>query len=118
MVQSSKQGLGNDAANGLNRARNRRIRAQRQVRASLIVISLVRFEQLAKMPLAQHNHGPGIPAGSSRSAVQRIHFAIRPVTKAHRPKTADENIAIDGITVTDDVCQTVQSRQIARDKAM
>jgi hypothetical protein len=55
MVQSSEEWLGNNAANCLDRPRNRRILAQRQVRASLAVISLIRFEQVAQMPLAKHN---------------------------------------------------------------
>jgi hypothetical protein len=109
MVQSSEQGLGNDAANGLNRARNRRILGQRQMRASLIVISLVRFEQVAKMPLAKHNNV--VQAFPPDRADQPFSVSIlpwrsrrsRPVTNAHRPKTADENVAIDGIAVTDGV---------------
>jgi len=36
--------------------RSRCILAQRQMRASFIVISLIRFEHVAKMPLAKHNY--------------------------------------------------------------
>ena len=56
MVQSSEERPGNDAANRLDCSRNRCILAQGQVRASLIVISLIRFEQVAKMPLAKYNY--------------------------------------------------------------
>ena len=84
MVQSSEEWLGKDAANGLDRPRNRCILAQRQVRASLVVISLIRFEQVAKMPLAKHNDiVQAIPP--SRSAVPHIRFAmaIAPLSAGH-----------------------------------
>jgi hypothetical protein len=55
MVQSSQGRLDDDATNCLNRPRNRCILAQRQVAASLIVLSPIRFEQMAKMPLAKYN---------------------------------------------------------------
>ncbi len=40
---------------GSYRARERRILAQRQVRSTLIVILLVRTQQIAQMPFAKDN---------------------------------------------------------------
>jgi len=55
MVQSAQDRQAENAANSLNTARNRRILAQRQVCARLVVISLIRFEEVAKVPLAKHD---------------------------------------------------------------
>jgi Integrase core domain len=46
MVQSAEERLGNDAANGFDRPPNRRVLAQRQVRASFIVILAVRYKRV------------------------------------------------------------------------
>jgi hypothetical protein len=109
MVQSSKERLGNDPANCLDRTRNRRVLAQRQMGASLIVISPVRFEQVAKMPLAKYDDM--IQAIPPDRADQPFRISVlpwrsrrrRPVTNAHRLKAAGENVAVDGVAVTDEV---------------
>jgi hypothetical protein len=36
----------------------------------------------------------------------------RPVTNAHRPKAADENITVDGVAVTDDVLRCMSFPKI------
>ena len=56
MMQASEERLGNDAAKGLDGARNRRIFVQRQVRTDLVVVFLIQFEQVAKVPLAKHDN--------------------------------------------------------------
>jgi hypothetical protein len=125
MVQSSEEWLGNNAANCLDRPRNRRILAQRQVRASLAVISLIRFEQVAQMPLAKHNDI--VQAITPDRADQPFRISVlqwrprrcRLITNAHRLKTADENVTVDGVAVTDDVsgwcCPTVGLGELACD---
>jgi hypothetical protein len=56
MMQAPEMRVGNDAVHRLNGPRARRILVQRQVRASLVIVSLIRFEQMEKMLLAKHNN--------------------------------------------------------------
>ena len=125
MMQASEERLGDDAADGLDAARNRRILAQRQVGASLVVVSLIQSEQVAKVPLAEHHDI--IQAFPSDRADQPFSIAIlpwrtrrgRPVTNAHRPKATDEHIAVDGIAVAHQVLRccfpTTGLGELARD---
>ena len=76
--------------------------------ASLVVISLIRFEQVTKMRLAKYNNM--IQAIPPDRADQPFRISVlpwrshrsRPITNAHRLKAADENVAVDGVAVTDD----------------
>jgi hypothetical protein len=81
MVQASEERLGDDAANSPDAARNRRILAQRQVRASLVVIPLIQGEQVTKVPLAKHNDM--IQAFPPDRADQHSYFAM-----ASEPRSA------------------------------
>jgi hypothetical protein len=54
-VQTSEVRSGNDAANCLSSAQRRCSFVQRYVRASVIVISLVRYQKVPKVPLAEHH---------------------------------------------------------------
>src|ERR1700733_3259828 len=105
--------------------RNRCILAQRQVGASLVVIFPIRFEQVAKMPLAKYNNM--IQAVPPDRADQPFRISVlpwrsrcsRPVTNAHRLKAADENVTVDGVAVTDEVswccCPTIGLRELTCD---
>jgi hypothetical protein len=53
MMQTSEVWGGHDTVNGLHSTRRWCILVQRKVRASIVVISLVRSQQMAKMPLAE-----------------------------------------------------------------
>ena len=94
MVQSSQERLGDDAANCLNRPRNRCILAQRQVGGSLVVISPIQFEQVAKMPLAKYNDM--IQAIPPDRTDQPFRISVlpwrscrsRPITNAHGAQSA------------------------------
>ena len=55
MVQTSEVRGSYDAANCLSSTRRRCILVERQVRTSVIVISLVRSQQVAKVPLAERH---------------------------------------------------------------
>src|SRR3981081_2760524 len=80
-----------------------------EVRASLVIVGSVRSQQMAKMPLAEHDNVvktfpadrtdrpftiPVLPRRSRRGW---------PIPNAHRPKAADEDVTVDGVAVTDDV---------------
>src|SRR5262245_28381991 len=73
-----------------------------RLRASLVVVFLIQSEQVAKVPLANHNDI--IQAFPPDRADQPFNIAIlprrtrrrRPVTNAHRLKAADEHITVDG----------------------
>ena len=64
---------------------------------------------MAKVPLAKHNDmiqaiPPDRADQSLRiSVLPRRSCRSRPVTNAHRMKTAGKNVAVDGVSVTDDV---------------
>jgi len=46
------------------------------------------------------------------SVLPRRSRRSRPVTNAHRPKAADENITVDGVAVTDDVLRCLSFPKI------
>ena len=64
---------------------------------------------MAKVPLAKHNDmiqaiPPDRADQSLRiSVLPRRSCRSRPVTNAHRMKAAGKNVAVDGVSVTDDV---------------
>jgi hypothetical protein len=56
-----------------------------QVRANLVVVSLIRIEQMAKMPFAEDNHViEAVPLDWNRSASPRVHFAKATAQKCRR----------------------------------
>ena len=77
------------------------------------------------MPLSKHDDI--VQAFPSDRADQPFGISVlpwrsrrsRPVTNAHRPKTADENVTVDSVAVTHDVLRgffpTVGLRQLACD---
>src|ERR1700759_1867293 len=79
------------------------------MRTHLVIVARVRSQQIAKMPLAEHDNVvktfppdradrpftiPVLPRRSRRGW---------PIPNAHRPKAADEDVTVDGGAVTDDV---------------
>jgi hypothetical protein len=56
VVQAAQDGHRERLTDGLDGARNRRVHLQRQMRAGLVVIFLILFEQMTQMPLAKYNH--------------------------------------------------------------
>src|SRR5258707_6478026 len=109
MMKSAKKWLGQNAANGMSCSRRRRVLVDRKVRASRVIVGRVRSQQMAKMPLAEHDNVvktfpadrtdrpftiPVLPRRSRRGW---------PIPNAHRPKAADEDVTVDGVAVTDNV---------------
>ena len=74
VVQSTQNWHCQGATDSLDGTRNRRVLVQRQVRTSLVVIFLVRIEQMPEMPLAEHNNMvktiPGVPKPKSCQSIR------------------------------------------------
>src|SRR3979490_507571 len=79
------------------------------MRASRVIIGRVRSQQMAKMPLAEHDNVVKTfpPDRTDRpftiSVLPRRSRCGWPITNAHRPKAADEDVTVDGVAVTNDV---------------
>jgi hypothetical protein len=80
---------------------------ERCVRA--VIVGRVRLQQMAKMPLAEHdNVVETFPADRTDRpftipVLPRRSRRRWPIPNAHRPKAADEDVSVDGVAVTDDV---------------
>src|SRR5438270_1027600 len=80
---------------------------------------------MAKVPLAKHDDiVQAFPPDRADqpfgiSVLPRRSRRSRPVTNAHRPKAADENITVDSVAVTDDVLRcrfpTIRLHELACD---
>ena len=109
MVQTTEVRVGHDAANHLNSTRRRCILVQGSVRASIIVISLVRSKQVAQVSLAEHHHL--IKAVPSDRPDEPLRMSIlpwrarrgRPIPDTHRTKPPDQDVAISPIPIANDV---------------
>src|SRR5258708_37568007 len=73
------------------------------------VVGRVRSQQMAKMPLAEHDNVVKTfpPDRTDRpfaiSVLPRRSRRGWPIPNAHRPKAADEDVTVDGVAVTNDV---------------
>src|ERR1700745_276236 len=82
------------------------------MRTQLIIVARVRSQQMAQVPLAEHDDVvktfpadrtdrpftiPVLPRRSRRGW---------PIPNAHRPKAADADVTVDGVAVTDDVSRS------------
>jgi hypothetical protein len=109
MVQTSEVWGRHDTANGLHSTRRWCIFVQLQVRASIIVIFLVRSQQVAKMPLAEDNDMvKAIPSDRPdeplrMSVLPWRSWCDRAVPNAHRANATDKGIAIDTIPIANDI---------------
>src|ERR1700730_14811241 len=109
MMKSAKKWLGQNATNGMSCSRRRRVLVDRRVRARLIVVGCVRSQQMAKMPLAEHDNVVKTlpPDRTDRpfaiSVLPRRSRRGWPIPDAHRTKAADEDVTVDGVAVTNDV---------------
>jgi hypothetical protein len=109
VVQSAQDWQGQNATDGLDGARHRRILVQRQVRASLIVVFCVRSKHMAKVQLAEYDNV--VEAVPSDRADQPFRMSVlpwrswggRPIPNAHCPKTPDEDVAINAVPIANDV---------------
>src|SRR6201996_9635566 len=79
------------------------------MRTHLVIVARVRSQQMAKVPLAEHdNVVKAFPADRTDrpftiSVLPRRSRRGWPIPDAHRPNAADEDVAVDSIAVTDDV---------------
>src|ERR1700722_12677728 len=90
-------------------SRRRRVLVDRKVRASRVIVGRVRSQQMAKMPLAEHDNVVKTlpPDRTDRPlTIPILPWRSRrgwPIPNAHRPKAADEDVAVDRVAVTNDV---------------
>src|SRR4029077_12270039 len=109
MMESAKKWRGHNATNGIYCSRHRRVLVDVKVRASRVIVGRVRSQQMAKMPLAEHdNVVKTFPADRTDRpftipVLPRRSRGGWPIPNAHRPKAADEDVTVDGVAVTDDV---------------
>src|ERR1700738_2111836 len=109
MMKSAKKWRRQNATNGMYGSRRRRVLFEGKVRASRVIVGRVRSQQMAKMPLAEHDNVVKTfpPDRTDRpftnSILPRRSRRGRPIPNTHRPKAADEDVTVDGIAVTNDV---------------
>src|SRR6476646_3015661 len=86
-----------------------RVLAQRQVCSDAIVVTRVRAQHMAEMPLAKHDYM--IKALASDRADQSLRMPVLPwrsrrcrsVANAHRSDAARKCLAIDAVPITDEI---------------
>src|SRR6266566_43586 len=57
MMKSAEKWRRQNATNGVDCSRRRRVLVDRKVCASLVIVGRVRSQQMAEMPLAEHDNG-------------------------------------------------------------
>src|SRR5665213_914429 len=100
-------------ADRLNRARQWRILAQGQVRARLVVVGLVRQQQMAKVPFAKHDDMVG--AFPTDRADEPFDIGVLPgrarrslsISDAERAKAPDDDLAISAISIAKQVLRSM-----------
>jgi hypothetical protein len=109
MMKSAQKWRWHNATSGLYCSRRRHVLVDGQVRASLVVVGRVRSQQMAEMPLAEHDNVVKTfpPNRTDRpftiSVLPRRARRGWAIPNAHRPKPAKEHTSVDGVMVTDDV---------------
>ena len=108
-MESAKKWRRQNPTNGMYCSRRRRVLVDRKVRASLVIVGRVRSQQMAEMPLVEHDNVVKTfpPDRTDRpftiSVLPRRSRRGWPIPNAHRPKAADEDVTVDGVAVTNDV---------------
>ena len=101
-------------------SRRRRVFVHGQVRASRVVVSLIRTKQMAEMPLTEHYHVvKAVPSDRTddpfRTAVLPWRaWRDRSIANAHRPNAPDEDVTVGAVAVTDEVSRRLPSNQRPR----
>jgi hypothetical protein len=104
MMESAKKWLRHNATNGMYCSWDRRVLVDCRV-----IVGPVRSQQMAKMPLAEHDNLVKTfpPDRTDRpfaiSVLRRRSRRGWPIPNAHCPKAADEDVTVDGVAVTNDV---------------
>src|ERR1700716_2846650 len=108
MMKSAEKWRRQNATNGMYCSRRRRVLVDRKVRASLVIVGRVRSQQMAEMPLAEHDNVVKTfpPDRTDRpftmSVLPRRSRRGWPIPNAHRPKAADEDVTVEGVAVSND----------------
>src|SRR5258708_2789623 len=109
MMKSAKKWRRQNAPNGMDRSRRRRVPGYWKVRGRRVIVGRVRSQQMAKMRLAEHANVVKTfpPDRTDRpfaiSVLPRRSRRGWPIPNAHRPKATDEDVTVDGVAVTNDV---------------
>src|ERR1700687_6358298 len=102
MMKSAEKWRRQNATNGMYCSRHRRVLVDRRVRASRVIVARVRSQQMAKMPLAEHDNVVKTlpPDRTDRPftipVLPRRSRGGWPIPNAHRPKAAGEDVSVDG----------------------
>ena len=100
MMKSAEKWRRQNATNGMYCSRRRRVLVDRKVRASVVIVGRVRSQQMAEMPLAEHDNVVQTfpPDRTDRpfaiSVLPRRSRRGWPIPNAHRPKAADEDVTV------------------------
>src|ERR1700730_8478434 len=106
MMESAKKWRRLNATNGMYCPRRRRVLVDRKLRASLVIVGCVRSQQMAKMPLAEHDNVVKTlpPDRTDRpfaiSVLPRRSRRGWPIPNAHCSKAADSALSLDRVPVT------------------
>jgi hypothetical protein len=109
MVKPTQDREGEDASCALDVARNRSVLLQRLMRTTLVIIFLVRVEQMAQMLLAKDHHViEAVPPDRSdqplgESILSGRSSRNRAIPYVHRCEAPSESLAIGAIAVTNDI---------------
>ena len=113
VVQSTQNWHCQGATDSLDGTRNRRVLVQRQVRTSLVVIFLVRIEQMVEVSFTKHNDV--IDTLPSDRTNQPFRISVLPwrsgrcrsISDAHGANTPKEHLAIGSIAIMDQVVRSL-----------
>src|SRR5207244_12308072 len=109
VMQSAQNRHRQRATHRVNGTRDRRVLVQRQMRTSLVVIFLVRIEQMAEMSLAEDNNMvKTLPSDRTDEPLRISVLPWRPwrdrsISYAHCAKPFEDDIAIDAISIANDI---------------
>src|SRR5665213_3096461 len=109
MMEPAQERRAENLADRLNRARQWRILAQGQVGARLVVVGLVRQQQMAKVPFAKHDDM--VDAFPTDRADEPFDIGVLPgrarrgrsISDAERPKAPGDDLPISAISITNEV---------------
>src|SRR6267378_952024 len=121
VMQSAEDWAAKNTPCPLNSARYRRILIQGQVRARLIIVIHIRQQHMAKMPLAEHNNV--VKAFPWDRTDQPFSISILPwgtrrcwsVANAHRSESADKDLTIGPVPVTNEIAGSLFPTACFRD---
>src|SRR5258708_1460197 len=125
MMKSAEKWRRQNATNGMYRSWRPRVLVDRKGRATPVILGRLRSQQMAEMPLAEHENVVKTfpPDRNDRpfaiSVLPRRSRRGWPIPNAHRPKATDEDVTVDRVAVTNDVSRryfpTIGLGELVRD---